>query len=523
MSAPVAMIDRRDARPARRANRARLVPACAALLFGSLVAWNPAARADGPPAWVELTLPASVSGLRVMDADGDGIADVLVSVGRDVLGWRGIKGGLPAAEPTWTWHVPAAATFVSPGAAIDVGRRGDEPQTPTLLALAGSQALRLAPGLPPAVEEGLVADVPWSDPNKAVLTDFVRGRSLIFPAANGYRWVPDWKAARATAFALHVPPSRKLTPPGPFVEDAALLETTWPSPVVVPPGAAAEKGAVVALGEDGIHAFVRGASTGAADAAESVRDVRAATDALPRADLTRDVLVDLDSDGFPDLVREATTNDSGVYAFLTWPAPSRAPSGPSTGPDATLTLRTVLRLKGFQIQPDYVDLDGDGRLDFVVTTIDIDANNVMRAVMKGRVAARTRAFLNRGARGDGDLYSATPDAEIESEIQVRVLFTFSGAIDVQRSFTILATADLDGDGRKDLAIRTPEGTMKIHRGAASGVWAKEPTAFAIPPVGKSPDVEGYVGELTGDKKDDLVLLYRPPPGGLDRLFVVPSK
>jgi hypothetical protein len=53
------------------------------------------------------------------------------------------------------------------------------------------------------------------------------------------------------------------------------------------------------------------------------------------------------------------------------------------------------------------------------------------------------------------------------------------------------------------------------------VWAKEPRSVRIPAVGASPDVEGYVGDLTGDGKDDVVLLYRAPPGGTDRTVVLP--
>ncbi len=177
-----------------------------------------------------------------------------------------------------------------------------------------------------------------------------------------------------------------------------------------------------------------------------------------------------------------------------------------------------MRLKGFQFPPDYVDLDADGLPDLVVTTIDIDGGNVMRAVLKGRVVAKTRAWRNRG--GAGDFFSPTPDAEVDSEIGVRILFTFSGSIEVKRSFTILATADVDGDRRKDLVIRTGPETLSVYAGTTDGVWAKEPRSVRIPPVGSSPDVEGYVGDLTGDGKDDLVLLYRAPPGGADRTVVV---
>jgi len=94
--------------------------------------------------------------------------------------------------------------------------------------------------------------------------------------------------------------------------------------------------------------------------------------------------------------------------------------------------------------------------------------------------------------------------------------------DSPRARAILATADVDGDGRKDLVIRTGPSTLSVHKGTAEGIWAKGTTEISIPAVGKSPDVEGYVADLTGDKKDDFVLLYKAPPGGVDRTVVVIS-
>ena len=115
------------------------------------------------------------------------------------------------------------------------------------------------------------------------------------------------------------------------------------------------------------------------------------------------------------------------------------------------------------------------------------------------------------------------DAIQESDIGVQILFTFSGSIEVKRSFTILTTADLDGDGRKDLVIRTGPETLSVYRGTAEGVWATKATTIAIPAMGRSPDIEGYASDLDGDGRDDVVLLYRAPPGGVDRTVVVMSR
>ena len=115
-------------------NRARVRAAALAVVAGLL--GTRAARAEDPPAsaWVELSGPAVVQGLRVTDLDGDGVDDVLAVSARDVLAWRGVRDGRPAPAPTWRFEVPAAATFVAPD-------RPAPPAAPALLAL----AVRFAP------------------------------------------------------------------------------------------------------------------------------------------------------------------------------------------------------------------------------------------------------------------------------------------------------------------------------------------------------------------------------------------
>ena len=135
---------------------------------------------------------------------------------------------------------------------------------------------------------------------------------------------------------------------------------------------------------------------------------------------------------------------------------------------------------------------------------------------------RTRGTI-AGIERYVEIYTGIRPAIVESDIGVRILFTFSGSIEVKRSFTILTTADLDGDGRKDLVIRTGPDTLSVYRGTADGVWSATATSIAIPAMGASPDIEGYAGDLDGDGKDDIVLLYRAPPGGADRTVVVMSR
>ncbi len=492
--------------------RARTMATGLAAVLALVGAGSPrTARAGDGPGPTVLDAPPTVEGLRLADVDGDGILDVLTVGGREIRAFPGRKDGRVAAAPAYAFTLPPDATFAWPAP-----RRAGSDEPPALLALGAKQILRLRAGFPPVVEEGVTSAVPWADPAHAVLTEFVRGKALVLPTAAGFRWIPDLVAARRTVFDLDLPPVRKVTPPGPFLEDVALLSSSWPSPTLVGAGPLGGP-AVFAVGAQAIHAFTR--------LGERIDHVAWPTAFLPRRGEHRDMLVDLDADGIPDLCHEATTNDSGTYAFFRVPTPAAlppgaTPAGARSGGDLR-PVRGTIRLKGFQFPPDYVDLDADGLQDFVVTTIDIDGGNVMRAVMKGRVVAKTRAWRNRG--GTGDFFLPSPDAEVDSEIGVRILFTFSGSIEVKRSFTILATADVDGDRRKDLVIRSGPETLSVYAGVTDGVWAKEPRTVRIPAVGSSPDVEGYVGDLTGDGKDDLVLLYRAPPGGADRTVVLPMR
>ena len=50
--------------------------------------------------------------------------------------------------------------------------------------------------------------------------------------------------------------------------------------------------------------------------------------------------------------------------------------------------------------------------------------------------------------------------------------------------------------------------------------AAHPTAVAIPPKGDSPDVEGYAADLDGDRRDEMILVYRKPPNGKDVVRIV---
>jgi hypothetical protein len=464
------------------------------LLLLALTLPGPATADEAGP--LALEAPASVAGLRVGDVDGDGVQDLLALEGREVRVWTGARGRLPARAPRWRVLLPAEVSFV------DVAREG----RPALLALgeAATQRLALLPdGATRATSLPDVAGLGWRDGAKAVFADLhpdPLGPEHLAPVPAG--WV---LRSEAGARALEVAPARVTTAPGPFLEDAAVLTEGLPH--------------VLAL-----------AAHGAARSAERVLWSLAGDSLVRLEGKRRDVydlsflpatgqrrLLDVDGDQVPEVLHGEGDNRSLKLAFFRLPGPrdgTPPPPGDLRPPFA------YLKLSGFSLEPVFVDLDADGRLDVVVTTIDIDGPNVLRAVTSGRVAAQTRAFLQRRSETGLPAYPAQPDAAVASDVGVKIRFGYAGNLDIARSFTIVPQGDLDGDGRRDLVIRTGLDRLAVRAGAATGVWAGEARVLPIPPLGEGEELDALPADLDGDGRDELVLHVRAAPGGRDRLLVI---
>jgi hypothetical protein len=465
------------------------------------------ALALAAPAWAEepaspplgapvLEAQATIAGLRVADVDGDGVADLLALAGREVRVWTGARGRLPAAAPRWRVPLPADVSFV------DVARE----KRPALLALGGAATSRvalLADGAHDVQPLAGTVGLGWHDDAKAVFTDLhldAASPEHLAPAPTG--WL---LRSEGGSRALEVANTRLTTAPGPFLEDTAVVTDGLPHVLALRHRGAAPSEAPVLWSLVG-DTLVRleGARRDAYDLAF-----------LPAAGQRR--LLDLDADGVPEVLHGEGDNRSLSLAFFRLPGPrdgTPPPAGDLRPPFS------FLKLSGFSLEPVFIDLDGDGRLDVVVTTIDIDGPNVLRALTSGRVTAQTRAFLQRATERGLPAYPAQPDASIASEVGLKIRFGYTGNIDIARSFTIVTQGDLDGDGRKDLVIRTGPDKLAVRPGTAAGVWAPEARTLGIPPLGPGEELEATPADLDGDAKAELVLHYRAAPGGQDRLQVL---
>ena len=456
-----------------------------ALLALVLLGLSGPVLAEPATRWVFLEGPPTIDAMRRGDLDGDGLRDLVVLHGRRLIAWRGVAGSLPAPKPTWDVQLPDDVSFVDlhePAGLLLYGKRGlshwdaaSKKETP----LPGAQPLH------------------WRDVDGAQFAPLGDGRGgLLLPTPTGVTWR---RRGGNTEEHFTLPQRRFVEAAGAFLEDSAVAYLRRARVFVGRCPASAQRLALWAL--SGRHLI--------SHAQQNVQYE------LPTPPATGDRrLHDFDGDRIPEVFQRTGNNLEGHYAVYRTAAVGAAIRAPVSR----------LSLRGYQLDPELVDVNGDERDDLVITTIAMDGANVVRAVTSGRVTAETNLFLNRGKQDPSAPFAQEPDTRIKSEIGVKLRFTYAGTIDVKRSFTIVTQGDYDGDGHRDLLIRTAPDAVTVRRGTASGIWGSDGRTFSIPPLGEHPDVEGYADDLDAPpgpgRKDELILLYRKGAGGSDRLCVV---
>lgn len=474
----------------------------ALLLVLGVLPWMHPAPVAAAPLVITLEGIDTVTDVRAGDTDADGVADLLVLSGR-VLRVYGLSGTgearALAPAPRHRWTVPDDVSFVAPPA-VAAKRTAPGAEHVAWVGAAGADFTGAdAPWGEALAARARAAGLGWRDSDRAAFVDLDRGaRGWVLPTPRG--WVHE------AGIELAIPRARRVKAPGPFLEDTCVVEAGLPR-VFVGRVASADRGSALWAIAD--RKLIAQAAGGRVAYDIAFLGLGEGTD----FDQT---LVDLDGDERPEILHRIHTNRQTHYGFFRTRVATK-PTGPSHGaPNCRISLQ------GFQLEPEFVDLDGDGRLDLVITSMQVNAPNMISALSKGKVVAETRAFLNRSRRNE-PYFVATPDATIASEIGVKVRFNYAGNIEVVRAIMIVTGGDFDGDGRKDLAIRTTPTTVRIHPGRAGGVWASAEDAVrtvTIPPMGASTNVEGHAMDLDGDGRDELILVYKAPEGGQDIVRIV---
>jgi hypothetical protein len=216
-------------------------------------------------------------------------------------------------------------------------------------------------------------------------------------------------------------------------------------------------------------------------------------------------LEDVDGDGRADLVVTKTLGEIGMFETLrTQQLVFRGgPKGfDESRPDV------LLNIKGVSADPVFIDWNGDGRRDLIVSSYRMDLfTNVKRALVEA-LSINYMIYLARGKAGEG-WFGDEPDVSIDVDVELKALEKRGGAQPVD------LTADLDGDGTRDMVRRSPEGALLVQFGGTlKGMFGGRRPGFreGTLQIGVPRTEPPRAIDLDGDGKHELVL---EPFGGDD--------
>jgi hypothetical protein len=221
-------------------------------------------------------------------------------------------------------------------------------------------------------------------------------------------------------------------------------------------------------------------------------------------------LVDLNHDRYADLVATKTVGEIGVFETLR--TQILICMGSKSGWNEASPDR-ILNEKGVATDPEFLDLDGDGLLDLVVSSIRMDHfTNLKRAITKS-ITITYSVYLQKK-----DGFPEEPDYTSDVDVDIDALETRNGAD--HASFA----PDLNGDGFHDMLVRSARDKLRVlwggvEKGWFSGkkiAWKDDDTAveLAIP---ANADVE--IADLYHDRKGEALILTNPAADDPERAAV----
>jgi hypothetical protein len=217
-----------------------------------------------------------------------------------------------------------------------------------------------------------------------------------------------------------------------------------------------------------------------------------------------DAVGDLDNDGMADLVIQRIMGD-GIFGLETRYEIHRGRIGSDGMLSFEAEASSIVSSNGVQLANERLDLTGDGRQEFMVTSVNITLGAIIGAL------------LTRSASIDLGIYrmedGVFPD-EPRLKKKLKVRFDFSNGDFFMP--TVLG-ADLTGDGRKDLIVQRDEKSLDVYTGEPTDdLFAKNPIRLdlALPE-----EREAFlVTDLDRDGREELVLHLDDDEGS--RLSVV---
>jgi hypothetical protein len=219
-------------------------------------------------------------------------------------------------------------------------------------------------------------------------------------------------------------------------------------------------------------------------------NVRTEREETQRSVLVSPLIVDLDQDGYADLILTKMTGritDRHIVASV------------YVNRQGTLPQHADVRLEhdGFSTTLLVHDLDGDGKQDLIFPLVRIGVMNIVRNLLSNRVEVSLLAHLYR----HHEIYHPTATWSRSFTYQI----DWSDGVMLQGAWPHFRD-DFDGDGQPDLLI-VGNDEVAVYAASPGILFARE--AAARFPVKTSPHI--VVRDLDGNQRADIILWYDGEP------------
>ncbi|MDG1312470.1 MAG: VCBS repeat-containing protein [Porticoccaceae bacterium] len=204
-----------------------------------------------------------------------------------------------------------------------------------------------------------------------------------------------------------------------------------------------------------------------------------------------DEIVDINNDGVSDLIVKRIKGE-GIFG---WESEYEVYLGMINAQNLlkfTESPSSVIRTDGFQFDNERQDISGDGNQEFVITSVDVSLGTVIKALITRSVSVDISIYKMKDGK-----FSSKPSARKT----VSARFDF-GSGDL--FFPAVLSADVNGDGRKDLLVQKGESTLLVYPGkAGESIFAKKAIKLSIDlPESRA----GFlVHDVDNDGRDELIL------------------
>jgi len=179
----------------------------------------------------------------------------------------------------------------------------------------------------------------------------------------------------------------------------------------------------------------------------------------------------------------------------------------------------LLRLPGVTFLHFVVDLDGDGRQDLILARTDRPGLlDIVKVLITKEVPVELLFYYGRKVGG----FPRQPDER--RDLDIPILFSSARrGLNVGTSAVLSVLGDFDGDGMRDLLLRSSSDELAVFRGEGRKFADDETITISVQTMDGYRFLEPETVDLNGDGRSDLVLTYYSWDQKHDRISILVSE